>query len=160
MIETHDNLYLISLNPEQNKRCQGYWYLVTSGHMAHNFYTRAGLGRWLDERGVSLTAPLPEHGTWSVQPLQGSYRTDEMLESADLYGHEFDESLAAPHTLAAWRAVGRTCVVLTFTLSNGEYTEARITLDEDGIRTVHHLNPNVQARIVYPYESTRSLLGQ
>lgn len=53
-------------------------------------------------------------------------------------------------------------VLVTRTLSNGDYVEARVTADSagSGIRTVHTLNLNVCGRTVYNRrESERVLAG-
>jgi hypothetical protein len=47
----------------------------------------------------------------------------------------------------------------TRSLSNGDYTLAIITTDEDGTRTVNDLNPNCRDRKVFDYAESRALMG-
>jgi hypothetical protein len=147
MRETHSDLWLCTLDPESHARTCDYWYLVRThgGTMAHTaFRTRDGLLRWLSERGLSLTEPLPDHGTHSSQRISGTYRR---------------ESHYSPDEVTAYHATAATCIEVTREMSNGAYTEARITLDSDGLRTVHFLNPNVRERITFDYVSSNLLLG-
>jgi hypothetical protein len=159
MIQIYGDLHLTSLDPEQHAKTCGYWYVVRTVHFPHTaFRTRTGLERWLAERALALSQPLPVHGTWSTQTLVGTYRLDVMLDRQDLADHDFatDGALAAPRTLAAWQAL--TPVLTTRDVSNGSFTEAKITLDGDGIRTVHILNPNVHSRVVYDYIESQILM--
>ena len=154
MIQTYGDLHLTSLDPEQHAKTCGYWYVVRTVHFPHTaFRTRTGLERWITERSLALSQPLPGYGTWSLQTLIGTYRIDMMLDREDLAEHDFNADgaagLAAPRTLVAWHAL--TPILTTRDVSNGSYTEAKITLDGDGIRTVHILNPNVRSRVVYDY---------
>jgi hypothetical protein len=137
---TYSNLQVTSLNPEQHERTCGYWYTVTTGAMAHTaFATRAGLDRWMEERGLSLERELPEKGEWGSSRIVGEYREASYLHDADDF-HALRPIIATPE------------------LSNGDYTLGLIT-EEDGIRTVHYLNPNVRTRLVYDYTRTRALVN-
>lgn len=138
--KTNKKLYLCTLNPEWNKKTCDYWYTVevecSTPHTAFN--RRESLLQYLQERGLELTEPLPEHGTSSGQWLKGEYR-EEMHWS-------YDEFFALRG-------------IRTRALSNGDYTLAIITTDEDGLRTVHTLNPNCHDRPVFNYFESRGLLG-
>jgi hypothetical protein len=50
-------------------------------------------------------------------------------------------------------------IIETRTLSNGRYTLARITEEEDGIRTVHTMNCNCKHRHEYDHTESRALYG-
>jgi hypothetical protein len=139
MTRTFDNLRVCSLNPEQHERTCGYWYTVTSGAMAHTaFATRAGLDRWLEERGLELASDLPAQGEFGVSAIVGKYHERSHLD--------VDEFNAVRPVLA------------TAVLSNGEYTLALIE-NIVGTRTVHYLNPNVKDRLVFDYKQTRELMS-
>ena len=142
MINTYGNLYVCALNAEQHARTCGYWYLVQVRFSPHTaFATRSGLERWLDERGLSCeipTAVQPEDygkGILNWCAVVGSYRR---------YSHmSYDEFYALP-------VFARTKV-----LDNGAYTIGIITNDDDGVRTVHHMNCNCHDRIEYEYTAAR-----
>lgn len=51
--QTYDKLTVISLTPEQHARTCNYWYVVAFTHKHH-------LMMWLEDRGLTLTQPLPE----------------------------------------------------------------------------------------------------
>lgn len=137
-MQTYSGLSLISLNQTAHARTCGYWYLIQSyGCTAHTaFATRAALIRWLDERGLTMTAELPAHGEHSVQQLAGSYRS-QMHGGCDEFAALDGER--------------------TKILSNGEYTLGIITRDADGTRTEHYLNPNCRDRPVFDYWQTRAV---
>lgn len=136
----HDNLHLCTLNEDAHSRTCGYWYLIRKGgctpHTA--FANRTHLLRWLEERGLSLTEEMPAHGESSWQSIKGTYKS-EMHGSYDKF-----------FALRGYR---------TRELSNGQYTLAIITTDEDGVRTVHTLNPNCRDRPVFDYFESRALFG-
>lgn len=138
MVTTYDRLHVCRLTPEQHARTCGYWYTVQSRCTAHTaFATRAGLDRWLSERGLTLTNELPAEGDWCE--IIGSYRTDSHLCHAS--------------------ALDLFTGLRTRTLSNGDYVEAVITTDEDGLRTVHTLNPNVRNRFTFDYRESETLMS-
>ncbi len=156
MIRIHQPLHLAVLTRERHERTCGYWYTLVEGSLAHTaFRTRAGLERWLAERGLALTAPLTEPGTWSHQAIAGAYREEWHL---------------TPPEVEAWRALADApnLAGLARTLSNGDHVEARLTDDPAGIdgphaadrpdviRTVHTLNPNVRGRHVFNPEASRA----
>jgi hypothetical protein len=145
--QIHGNLYATSLTPESHEKTCGYWFTVTSGGTAHTaFATRAGLDRWLSERGLSLERDLPEGGTFGLSRITGKYRTESHGEFTG-EGHHMGEGDF--YTLRP--------VAATAALSNGYYTLALIT-EEDGIRTVHTLNPNVKTRVVFDHGKTDELM--
>lgn len=139
MTELYDRLHLITLDRDQHLSTCGYWYLVQSRCRAHTaFARRESLVHWLEERGLKLTKPLPDHGTHSVQEIEGAYRV-----SAHLSYDEFFSLLGDR----------------TRTMSNGDYTLAIITSDADGLRTVHHLNPNCRDRPTFNHAESRAIFG-
>ena len=135
---THGKLHVSRLNREMHLRTCGYWYTVTSDGMAHTaFATRAGLDRWLMERGLELDGPLdaePSHCR-----INGSYR-----KTSHLYDAESFELIEGERTRD---------------LSNGDWVEAIVTTDADGLRTVHTLNPNVRTRKVYDYRESNAMMS-
>ncbi len=137
----YDALSLVTLNAEGNKRTCDYWYLVQNHSAAHTaFHSRAALLLWLLERGLSLTAALPAHGTFSCQNLSGFY---------------YDESHYGSEATAAFDAI--TSYLSGRKMDNANWTEAKITT-EDGIRTVHYLNCN-ETRHHFDYAESRQLVG-
>ena len=133
------NLQVCSLTPEQHRNTCGYWYTVTESSTAHTaFARRESLMQWLEERGLSLTAPLPEQGTHSFQRINGEYV--RQLEGS------YDKFYSLP------------AIIETRTLDNGEYTLARIT-ETDGLRTVHVLNCNNKHRPKFDYNESRAIGG-
>lgn len=142
------NMQVTALNEEQHERTCGYWYTVTCGATAHTaFATRAGLQRWMTERGLALAGELPEvTGEWATMPVIGEYYSTS-------HG-EFDPTEKAPGDPEfqhlpmipgdAWHALQP--AIITAVMSNARYTLGIIT-EESGVRTVHHLNPNVKTRL-------------
>lgn len=137
---TYRNLYLCTLARAAHERTCGYWYLVhcdwATSHTA--FAQREHFLTWLEHLGLSLEAPIPEHGQHSGQKIVGSYRT------------------AAHMSYDAFYALQGLQVR---TMSNGRYTLGIITTDTDGIRTLHTLNPNCHYRPEYDYTESRALVG-
>jgi hypothetical protein len=137
MTVTHDALHVARLDQKAHERTCGYWYTVSSHSTAHTaFVTRAGLDRWLAERGLRLAGPLDE--VPSHCPITGSYRTTSHLYDAASFPELEGER--------------------TRTLSNGDWVEAIITHDADGLRTVHTLNPNVRDRTTFDYRESHRLM--
>lgn len=138
MTQTHDSLRASRLNHAMHKQTCGYWYTVTSGSFAHTaFATRAGLDRWLEERGLKLVDPLDDEPSHSK--IDGTYRSCSHLHDSESFP-----------LIAGERSR---------TLSNGDWVEAIISQDADGIRTVHTLNPNVRDRKVFDYTESRLMMG-
>lgn len=128
-VKTYSNLYLQTLDARRHERTCGYWYTVMSNGMSHvAFATRDQLLSWMAERGLNLTAELPEQGVASGQAIAGSYR----------------ESFS-PHSLGFDAIDG----VRTREMSNGRWTAATITRDGEGVRTVHSVGPNCRARLEF-----------
>lgn len=136
MRSTHRDLWVTRLNEESHRRTCGYWYVVTEGNFSHTaFANREGLDRWMRERGLSPAGSLDE--VPSSCRIQGEYRTEMHMEADALDGLQGE---------------------MTRTLSNGDYVTAIVTTDDDGIRTVHTLNPNVRTRTVYDYSESRKMM--
>ncbi len=136
MISTqkYDGLMICALTPEQHARTCDYWYTVTThGFTTHTaFTTRGALLGWLHERGLTIDdSAIPEQGKHAVVPVKGAYRTAMHLGSYDGF----------------FALRGRRTKVM----SNASVTLAIITDDEDGLKTVHYLNPNMQDRPVFPW---------
>jgi hypothetical protein len=138
MTTTYARLYVCRLNEEFHRRTCGYWYTVTDYGTPHTaFVTRAGLDRWMSERGLSLAGSLNEVPSHCA--IVGAYRTESHLhDAADFAGLEGEH---------------------TRTLSNGDWVEAIITHDPDGLRTVHTLNPNVRDRKTFDYRESCALMS-
>jgi hypothetical protein len=130
-VQTHSRLSLARFDETMRERHGNYWCAVESECRAHTaFRTPGSAMRWLEERGLTLSEPVPEEGPYSYQRLIGSYR-EALHCSYDVF-----YSLDGTRTRA---------------VSNGSYTMAIITNDEDGLRTVHTLNCNLADRPVYDY---------
>jgi hypothetical protein len=140
----YGNLYAITLTPEGHEKTCGYWFVVRNGTMSHTaFETRAGLDRWLTERGLTLKNDLPEAGTFGTTRIMGEYRTamhGEFVSDDYRDGTGEGDFYSLP-----W-------IAATAKMSNGQYTLALIT-EEDGIRIVNYLNPNVKTRVVFDYRT-------
>lgn len=113
----YKNLRLISLDAEGRARTCGYWYLVqSSGGTAHTaFRSMPALLRWLGERGLCPSEAIPPEGVFGSQPLIGTYRA----------------------TYANTEAFAGTIGIPTWNLHNGRYVAAKITIDADGLSTIH-----------------------
>ena len=146
--QTFDKLHCTKLDAEQHERHGPYWFIVTNGAMSHTaFATRAGLDRWLGERGLSLETDLPmtsdKHATTRIT---GEYRT-VMHGGPDLPWTDPDRYPGMSEG-DDWEKLAP--VLVTVAMSNGRYTLALIT-EEDGIRYVHTLNPNVKTRVEFDW---------
>lgn len=137
----YGSLQVTALTPEQHERTCDYWYTVTCGTLAHTaFTTMHGLMRWLEERNLMLPAELPEQrGEFATMPVNGEYYASSHMSESVFY------------------AVNP--VVITAALSNGDYTLALISSDENGVRTVHTLNPNVRTRFVADHSGMRKIMS-
>lgn len=122
----YSNLTVTRLNQEQHERTCGYWYTVQNKWTAHTaFATRAGLDRWLTDRGLSITGDI-ETELWCK--IEGEYRTAlEWMPSKEFQQIE-----------------GKRIKIM----SNGQWTMG-IVNTEDGVTTVHYLNPNCHDRQEY-----------
>ncbi|MGF6604014.1 hypothetical protein P3T23_008769 [Paraburkholderia sp. GAS448] len=142
VVNRHGKLIVITLDQDGHDRTCDYWYLVQTNYCsAHTaFNKRENLLKWLEGLGLKLDGELPPHGTHGVVWVSGEYREAWHLSYA-----LFDQHRARG-------VIGRA-------LSNGQYTMSIITRDEDGIHTVHTLNPNLTLRPVYDYQESRALVG-
>lgn len=132
MLETYSNLQVQTLTPEMHAKTCGYWYVVTNSHGPHTaFETYAGLCRFMEERGLNLAAELPKAGTYWNVAINGTYRRQSHMDYNEFFGLD--------------------AVLDTKAMDNGDYTLARVTLDDDGIRTIHVMNPNARFRTIYNY---------
>lgn len=152
-VTQYASMQVTALTPEQHERTCNYWYTVTCGAMAHTaFTTRRGLERWLEERGLTLAGELPEErGEFATMRVIGEYY--------DVSHGEFSPAEDNPYHMVAgaeWSELEP--VVITAAMSNGRYTLALIT-EEDGIRIVHTLNPNVKTRIEAHWSGMRPLMA-
>ena len=131
---TYNGLWLQHLTPEQHSRTCGYWYTVTSyGGTAHTaFTTKIEMDAKLSLLGLS---PERELNKPDGCRIIGEYREAMYMNRDDF---EQAEGLAV-----VW-------------MSNGSYTDARVTIDEDGGRTVHYCNPNERRRPLYDYTQARA----
>lgn len=130
-------LCLYSLTAEQRARTCQYWFTVTDGSTAHTaFRTLPALLRWLDLRGLKLSGDVPVTGVFSVQNIIGSYRNEMHMSYDDFYALHGERIRV---------------------MSNGDYTLGIVTVDPDGLRTVHTLNPNCHDRVTYPHSESRAI---
>lgn len=143
-MQIHKHLSVSALNMEQALRtCGPYHFLVQenglSGHTA--FCTRAALERWADERGLDLVVPealeMDEFGQGKTNTyfIERCYGTEMHMS--------MDEFYALPNIVVRSKA-----------LSNGDWVEAFITEQDDGMRVVHTLNPNVTDRRTFDWRET------
>lgn len=141
MKQEHKNLTVCKLTPEQHERTCGYWYVVTSGAMPHTaFATRAGLNRYMRERGLELAKSLSDvRDEHDVSPINGFYRTESHLYDSDSF-----ESIPGERTR---------------TMSNGDYVVGILEHGADGVVTVHTLNPNVRTRKVFDYRESNAMIS-
>jgi hypothetical protein len=104
-----------------------------SGSFSHTaFYTRGALMQWLDERGLKLPEPLPpKRGVYKSMRIEGAYRVASYLNVEAFL--KIKPVLKIAH------------------MDNGRYTLGKVT-EENGMRTVHHLNCNIKQRIEFPYK--------
>jgi hypothetical protein len=142
--QVFDKLQVTSLTAEQHERHGPYWFIVSNGSMSHTaFETRAGLDRWMTERGLTLENDLPDAGTWGTTRVLYGYAAESHGEF--LSGDPRDGM--GPGGFYALQPV-----LMTAAMSNAQYTLALVTQDGAyGVRTVHTLNPNVRDRVVFDY---------
>jgi len=132
----YSNLWISRLTRESRSKTCGYWYCVTVSAQAHTaFRTRKGLDMWLSQLGLSLGGPLNQGG--DCCRIVGDYSRQYVSV----------EALAA---LAGDRVR---------VMSNGDYTDGIITIDDEGHRTINLCGPN-EPRVVHDYaESQRIEFG-
>jgi len=136
--QLYERLYWCSLDRDAHARTCGYWYTVTSyGATPHTaFRTRAALMRWLDDRGLTVQGEVPQAGTHAHGTIDGSYRRSSHMS--------YDEFYAVDG-------------LRTRVMDNGDYTLGIISTDADGLRTVHHLNPNRRDRPAFDHRASQAL---
>jgi hypothetical protein len=129
---------LCCLTEEQRLKTCGYWYTVTEKALPHTAFCNAwALRRWLWERGLRLTEPLPEkRGDPACMRIDGAYSSS----LADCTPEEW--AGVAP---VLGRGVG---------LQNGDYVETVFTSELDGTVREWKLNPNCKWRKVYDYSQS------
>ena len=137
---TYTNLRVGTLNEEANRKCCNYWYTIqTWGAMSHTaFNKRQSLLNWLEHRGLSLDGDLPPHMTLGSVGIIGSYKVCSHLNYEEFCAISPDRSIR--------------------TMDNGDWTEGKITIDKDGIHTVHHMNCNYQ-RTVFDHKESHKIYG-
>lgn len=137
----YTRMQVTALTPEWHEKTCNYWYTVTCGAMAHTaFTTKRGLTRWMDERALRLDGELPEErGEFATMRVIGEYLSSSHGKNSPTEDQPY--RMVADDEWSTLRPV-----VITAEMSNGRYTLALIT-EDDGIRTVHYLNPNVKTRI-------------
>lgn len=137
-ISNRRGLTWMSLTREQHDRTCGYWYTVQShGTALTAFRTRAAFLQWLANRELAVEADIPEHGEFAHGCIGGEYR-----EAMHLSYEEF-------YAVNGYR--GRE-------LSNSQYTLAIYAHDDDGLVTVHTLNPNCADRPIFDHLGTQALI--
>jgi hypothetical protein len=136
-IRTHSNLSFARFDRTMRERHGNYWCAIESDCRAHTAFMSPGSSMlWLEERGLTLSEPVPYEGPHIYQRLNGSYR-EALHSSYDVF-----------YSLVGTR---------TREMSNGKYTMAIITHDDDGLRTVHTLNCNLADRPVYDYDESAKI---
>ena len=128
------SLSLSTLTQEQHERTCGYWYVVQDMMGPHTaFRTREALMRWLLDRGLSLTKPLPSHGEHSFQYIDGNYAKRYVGDISKIDGRIEDQILI---------------------LDNAKYTIGYIT-HEEGLRVVN-ITSSGNSRTVFDYRLAQS----
>jgi hypothetical protein len=138
--QKHDDMHACHLDERQHARTCGYWYTVTEGAMSHvAFATRAGLDRWMHERGLVFADPMPANREdfWTGKIIGHYYRNCELYSQ--------DDWANLPGVL-----------VETWEVNNGDYTEAKITRHPDGSMIVNLVNCNCKWRKVADYSTMRA----
>lgn len=142
--QAFSKLLVTQLPPQDRGRYGDYTYIVTNGAMSHTaFNTRKGLLRWMTERGLTFGGrELPEsENMFALLPIPETYYA---VSHGDRNPDETACTILPMVEDEAWGKLEP--VVITAAMSNGRYTLALIT-EDDGVRTVHTLNPNVKTRI-------------
>lgn len=137
---TYTHLRVSTLNEEAHEKTCNYWYTIQGwGAMGHTaFNKRQSLLNWLEHRGLSLDGALPPHGTLGGVGIVGSYKVCSHLNYEEFC------------------ALSPACLIRT--MDNGDWTEGKVTVDADGIHTVHYMNCNYQ-RVVFDYKESHEMYG-
>lgn len=135
LVQTFARLSLACLTDDRAAHC-GYRFTVSNAGTAHTaFRTQQALMRWLDLRGLRLADYLPDPGQHAFIPIIGEYRSEYGRDASAL------QNMTGPRIRL---------------LDNGEYTQAVVRTDPDGIRTVSRLLPSVP-RETFGYEESRRM---
>lgn len=136
-IRTLSALGVSSLDEKARTRTCGYWYCVTNAATSETaFTTRAAFEQWLRLRNLTTDGEIPEEGTIGYQRINGTLHISLHLDRA------------------AFDAIEGTKIVA---LQNGDYSLAKLTADENGEVTEHHLNPNIASRPIFDRAVCRAL---
>lgn len=132
-----DRLGVACLTPEARDRtCGPYWYCVDDYSTPQiAFRTRAAFLQWLDMRGLDVDE-LPPEGTLEYRFIRGGF------------------SIALHMDRAVFNAIEGNAIVA---LQNGQYSLAKLAVDEGGRIVEHHLNPNVADRPIFDNAVCRAL---
>lgn len=135
----YSQLFVCTLDEDANSKCCNYWYTVTtvaSSYVAFN--KRQSFLNWLEHRGLTLGGELPPHGTRGGVGIIGRFKE---------CSHQSREEFAAISPVYSIRV-----------MENGGWTEGKVTVDADGIHTVHHMNCNYE-RVVFDYRESDEMYG-
>lgn len=134
----HKGLWLSRPDVANRERIgMGYKYLVTSEWRSHTaFRTLEGAQRWATERGLTLPVFDADENTSGSAEITGSYRTAMYMDETAFYALKGE---------------------LVRSMSNGSWTLGIVTTEDDGIRTVNDLNPNVKNRPVFDHVASNAL---
>lgn len=136
--QLYEYLHWCALDPDARARTCGYWYTMTSyGATPHTaFRTRPAFMRWLEDRNLSVRGEVPEPGNYAHGSIDGSYRRASHMSYDEFYAIDG---------------------LRTRVLDNADYTLGIVSTDPDGLRTVHHLNPNCRDRPDFDYRASQAL---
>ena len=135
----YSQLFLCTLDEDANSKCCNYWYTVTTAAMSYTaFNKRKSLLNWLEHRGLTLGGELPPHKTRGGVGIIGRFKECSHLNYEEFCAISPDRSIR--------------------TMDNGDWTEGKVTIDKDGIYTVHHMNCNYQ-RAVFDHKESRKIYG-
>lgn len=143
--QPYKNLSWCSLTQEQHAKTCGYWYTVMSSGTSHTaFATRESFLSWAGRLGLTVDAAvIPLAGTHGYGAIGGEYRRASHIGThAD--GDPLSAYVGGYDEFFALRGERIRC------MDNADVTLGIITVDDDGVRTLHHLNCNMRDRPVFP----------